>query len=190
MELGFVLVVLYLRESHLSSLIISAWAKNMARSVSKVAPASVCGAIPLFLAFACVVLHTESGLKSWRIRLDIAILPYSAASQGPFELDCPEMTQALFRVRLLPSVITRLPFGNWWACCPVVRLLCNSFFHSSGVSTSRCGLCSVHKNMTNLAQCRTEKIQDVYQLLLKNWSGSWASQLLFVPWEISYNVLD
>lgn len=129
--------------------------------VSKVAPASVCGAIPLFLAFACVVLHTESGLKSWRIRLDIAILPYSAASRGPFELDCPEMTQALFRVRLLPSVITRLPFGNWWACCPVVRLLCNSFFHSSGVSTSRCGLCLVHKNMTNLAQCRTEKIQDV-----------------------------
>ena len=95
--------------------------------------------------------YTESMLESWRMWLDVAILPYTAASQGPFELGCREVTQALFKVCLLPSVITHLPFGSWWAWSPVVCLLYNSFFCSSEVSTSRCVLCSVCKSTTNLA---------------------------------------
>lgn len=161
MELGFGIVALNLRESYLSFLIIGTWAKNTASSVSKVAPASgwdVCSAIPLFLTSACGVLHTESVLETWRMWLDVAILPYSAASQGPFDLGCPKVTETLFKVHLLPSVMTHLPFGSWWVWCPVVCLLCNSLC-SSKVSTSRCVLCSVCKSTTNLAGCWTEKIQ-------------------------------
>lgn len=91
--------------------------------------------------------------------LDVAILPYSAASQGPFDLGCPKVTESLFRVHLLPSVMTHLPFRSWWVWCPVVCLLCNSFLRSSKVSASRCVLCSACKSATNLAGCWTEKIQ-------------------------------
>lgn len=67
MELSFGFVVLYLRESYLSFLIIGTWAKITASGISKVAPASgwdVCGAIPLFLTFACGVFDSESVLES------------------------------------------------------------------------------------------------------------------------------
>lgn len=67
MELGFGFAVLYVRVSYLSFLIIGTWAKHMDSGVSKVAPASgwdVCGAIALFLTFACGVLRTESMLES------------------------------------------------------------------------------------------------------------------------------
>lgn len=116
-------------ESYLSFLIIDTCVKNMASGVSKVAAASgweVCGAIPLFLTFACGVLHTKSMLESWRMWLDVVILPYSAASQRPFELDCPEVTQALFKVHLLPPVITLLsswssgePQSLWSVICVI-----------------------------------------------------------------------
>jgi len=36
--------------------------------------------------------------------LDVAVHTYSAASQGPFELGCPEVTQALLKVHLQPSL--------------------------------------------------------------------------------------
>lgn len=44
--------------------------------------------------------------------LDVAILPYSAASQGPFELGCPEVTQALLEVPSLTAVTTTFPFRS------------------------------------------------------------------------------
>lgn len=67
MELGFEFVVLYLREFHLPFLAISTGVENVASSVPKATLASgwyVCGAIPLFLTFACGVLHTEWVLES------------------------------------------------------------------------------------------------------------------------------
>lgn len=150
------------------SLIIDTCVKNTASGVWKVAVASgweVCGAIPLFFTFACCVLHTKSVLENWRMWLDVAIFPYSAASQRPFELVCPGLTQAFF-----------LRF----AYC----LLLSLFFHLKIVeSLHPCGLSfvllhlmqlrgmhigeylmqiyvAVCTNMTNLAACWPEKIED------------------------------
>lgn len=65
--MGFGFAILDLEESYMSFLIIDTCPKNMASSVSKVASGTgwdMCGAIPLFLAFACGVLHTETVLES------------------------------------------------------------------------------------------------------------------------------
>lgn len=111
------------------------------------------------VTFACSVLHTESMLRSWRMCLDAVILSYSAVCRGLFELSCPEVTQVLFKIHLQTSAIIHLPFRSWWASCPEVCLLCNSFLCSSEVSTSGCILCSACKSTTILAGCWTEKIQ-------------------------------
>lgn len=162
MELRFGFVVLYLRDSYLSFLIIGTQAKNMTSGVSKVArtfECDLCVTALLFLTFACSVLHTENMLESWRMCLDAVILSYSAICWGLFELSFPEVTQVLFKIHLQSSAITHLPFRSWWAWCPGVCLLCNSFLCSSEVGTSGYILCSACKSTTILPGCWTEEIQ-------------------------------
>lgn len=125
-------------ESYLSFLIIDTCVRNMASGVSKVAAASgweVCGAIPLFLTFACGVLHTKSMLESWRTWLDVVILPYSAASQRPFELDVLRWLKLFLRFTYCLLLSLFFHPGVVESSVPVICHLCNCFLCSSEVST-------------------------------------------------------